>query len=467
MDKKTLLLFIAVILINLIFNGLFELHYDEAYYWVWGQNLSMSYYDHPPMIAYMIRLAGIFGHGELYVRLTALVTTSITIIVIYKLALKMFDQKTADISVIFAVSCPLMQGMFFVVTPDSPLLMFWSLTLYTMYCGIFEKNTKFIYLSGFFAGCTLLSKYTGILIFPSIFLFLIFSREYRYLLARKDLYIAFIMAIVIFSPVILWNYQHEWASFAFQLHHGVNKEATVIWESFGDFWGGAALVVSPIIYIAMLYYSLRYLKVNLLDPRLSFLFWSFAFGLIFFAYCSLYKHTEANWPAPVYLSAMIIVARWVSITNNKLVYRSSVVFIFFVLLIAKFPLVFTPSNLHNKVPGLNIFYGNKELLNHVKPYLNNNTYLLACDYGNASRAWYYLNLDRVYVLHKMTFSNEFRYLDSGLGAPIKRAIYICDSEDIIAEAVLKKYFNTVKLVEYVTYSNVITDNKIYIYQVFN
>lgn len=467
MDKKVLLLFVVIFAINSIFNGLFQLHYDESYYYIWGQNLSLSYYDHPPMIAYMIRLSTLFWHSEFFVRLPALITTAITVLVLYKLALRMFDQKTANITVIIALSCTLIEGMFFIVTPDSPLLMFWALTLYALHRGFFEDRVLYIYLAGLFAGCSLLSKYTGILIFPGVFLFLITNKNFRHYLAKKDIYLAFILALVVFSPVIVWNYNHQWVSFLFQLNHGVDSDHKINWQSFGDFWGGALLVVSPIIFLSMLYYVIRYWKSNLSSSKLAFLFWNYFFGLMFFAYCSLFKHTEANWPAPIYLSGMIILAYWLTRTNNNWVYKFGVVFVFVVLLLGKFPLVFTPQVLHNKIPSLNIFYGNKEDLEQVKPYLKPNTTLLACDYGNASRAMYYLDLSKVYVPHKLLFSNEFRYLDSGISNPIKDAIYICDNDDPMAIQTVRKYFRKFRLLEYVTYTNVLTDSKLYIYKANN
>lgn len=467
MDKKVLLLLIAIIILNIFFNSQFQLHYDEAYYWTWGQHLSLSYYDHPPMIAYMMRLTSILGYSEVFVRLSAIITTSVTIITMYKLAQKMFDDKTANVTVILAIACPLIEAMFFVVTIDDPLLMFWALTLYAFYTGVFEHKTKYIYFAGIFAGLGLLSKYTMVLIFPGLFIFLITSKEYRHFLYKKDLYLSFLLAIMVFSPVIIWNYQHQWASFVFQFHHGIGSESVINSQTFGDYWGGAALAAGPIIFIAMLYYFVRYIRANLCTPAKSFLFWSYIFGILFFAYVSLTKHTEANWTAPLYISAIILLANWLVTVNNKWVYRASLGFIFIVLVVTKFPLSFTPAKYHNRIPGLNIFYGNKELLQSVKPYLTPGMVLLACDYGNASRAWYYLHLERTYVLQKLPFANSYRYWGTQLNAPIKNAIYICDSDDQEAQAVLHKYFSNIRLLEYATYSNVMTDNKEYIYQVSN
>ncbi len=467
MDKKVQLFFVAIIIINLIFNGLFQLHYDEVYYWVWGQNLSLSYYDHPPMIAYMIRLAILLGDGEFFVRLPALVTTAITILVLYKLALRMFDQKTANITAILLLSCPLIEAMFFIVTPDSPLLMFWALTLYVLYIGLFENKVLYIYLAGIFAGCTLLSKYTGILIFPSVFLFLIVNKKFRHYLLKKDIYFAFILALLIFSPVIIWNYQHEWVSFAFQLNHGVASSHKLNIQSFGDFWGGAVLLVSPIIFITMFIYIISHWKTNIATPKLAFLLCTSVFGFLFFAYCSFYKHIEANWPAPVYLSGIILTSYWLALANNKWVCRFSVVFIFILLLLGKFPLLFAPNQIHNKVPALNAFFGEKENILNLRPYIKPDTVLIACDYGNGSRAMYYLGLEHVYVPYKLPFSNEFRYLNPELSPDIKGAIYICDNEDTNALNIMHSYFRSIHLIKDITYSNQIVDSKLYIYQVNN
>ena len=467
MDKKVQLFFVAIIIINLIFNGIFQLHYDEVYYWVWGQNLSLSYYDHPPMIAYMIRLASLLGHGEFFVRLPALVTTTITVLVLYKLALRMFDQKTANVTTILLLSCPLIEAMFFIVTPDSPLLMFWALTLYALYVGLFEGKVLYIYLAGVFAGCALLSKYTGILICPSVFLFLIVNKDFRHYLAKKDIYLAFILAILIFSPVVIWNYQHEWASFAFQINHGIDASHKLNLQSFGDFCGGAVLLVSPVIFITMSIYIITRWKTNINTSKLAFLLFNCVFGFLFFAYCSFYKHTEANWPAPVYLSGVIIAAYWISLDNNKWVCRFSVVFISIVLLLCKFPLIFAPHQIHNKVPALNAFFGEKENIQQLRQYIKPNTVLLACDYGNASRAMYYLGLKHVYVAYKLPFSNEFRFLSPEIGSNIKNAIYICDNEDTNALDIMHSYFKSIHLIKDFAYSNQITDSKLYVYQVKN
>ena len=144
------ILLFFVIIINAYFNSKFQLHFDEAYYWVWGKNLALSYYDHPPMIAYLAKISTYFGLSEFYVRLPNLFCITIALIYIYKLAKDCFNIQVANLALLFAITCPIYEALFFIFTPDSPLLLFWVLTIYYFYKAIFENNTVSFYLAGIF-----------------------------------------------------------------------------------------------------------------------------------------------------------------------------------------------------------------------------------------------------------------------------------------------------------------------------
>lgn len=464
-SRNTKLLFLAVLLINGIFNAKFQLHYDEAYYWVWGQNLSLSYFDHPPMVAYMIRFASLFGHSEFWVRFPGLVCAFITLVVIYKLSLRMFNRNIAEITLILGFSMPILQATAFIITPDSPLLMFWSLTLYCFYIWAFENKTRYIYLAGIFAGLGLLSKYIALLIYPGLFLFLITSREHRSLLIKKDIYLAFILSFIVASPVLFWNYEHQWVSFIYQFNHGFDVHGDFNLGEVGGYLGGQAFISGPFIFCAGLYYLYLNFKRILLTPKLAFLLYPVAFGFIFFLYCSFNKHIEANWPGPVYLTLAVLVAYHLSINDNRWIYKASFIFICIALVLTKMPVRFTPRPLHNKIPGINIFFGNRELLVHVAPYIKPDTMVLACDYGNASRIWFYLGA-HAYVPAQLPFSYSYRYWQQP-NFPIKKAIYVCGGHDVVALKKLGLYFKNVKLLDKVLFTNVITDNVVYIFEVNN
>ncbi|MCC2624500.1 MAG: hypothetical protein K0R14_373 [Burkholderiales bacterium] len=465
MSRNAKLLLISMLLINGIFNAKFQLHYDEAYYWAWGQNLSLSYFDHPPMVAYMIRLAAIFGHSEFWVRFPGLISAFVTLLVLYHLALRMFGRKVAEISMILGFSLPILQAVGFIITPDSPLLMFWALTLYAFYIWAFENKTAYIYLAGLFAGCALLSKYTALFIYPGLFLFLITSNQHRGLLLKKDIYLSFILSIIIATPVILWNYQHNWVSFIYQFNHGVDVHGDINFGQVGDYLGGQLFISGPFIFGAAWYFLYKNFKNIILSPKLAFLLYPPAFAFLFFLVCSVTKHIEANWPGPIYISVVIFVAYYLEQKNICWVYKASFIFICIALMLTKMPVRFTPRPLHNKIPGINIFFGNRELLVHVAPYVKPDTLVLACDYGNASRIWFYLGA-RAYVPAQLPFSNSYRYWPQP-GLPIKKAIYVCGGHDVVALEKLGLYFKNARLLDKVPFTNVITDNEVYIFAVGN
>jgi 4-amino-4-deoxy-L-arabinose transferase-like glycosyltransferase len=469
MWRSNVAIFILLIIANGFFNSHFQLHYDESYYWVWSQNLSFSYFDHPPMIAYMMRLSSLLGYSEFFVRLPALISALVTILIMFKLSDKMFGAKVANITFYLLISWPMLQGIFLVTTPDSPLIMFWSFTLFTFYLGIFEDKVKYIYLSGFCLGLALLSKYTAILLVPGLFLFFIFSKKYRYMLLKKEIYIAMMIALIIALPIFIWNYQHDWISFSFQMNHGYDHEKIFRLDSFSDFILSQLGVGGPVMMIALIYYLIKYNKDIVKDDRLAFLFWPFIFIFLFFAHSSMYAYSGANWTMPGLISGFIILAYYLCKNNNKVVYISSLALISVAILIVKIPTVFLPKYFIKKIDPIHVFYGNKELAGIVNKYLSSSDILYACDYGNASRLWYYLGgKKKVYVLPKFKFANNYQYWSSDLGRNPKDGIFVCDQEIKNNKFdPINTYFKSVTLLDIAKLKNPFNVNHYFIYEVKN
>src|SRR5574344_105357 len=107
------------------------LHPDEAYYWLWSKNLDLSYYDHAPMIAYFIKLTTIFSDSELAVRFSAIIAMAVLSVVIWKFVIKLFGSELfASASVILLHSMPIIFSASFIMTPDTPLFLFLSITTF-------------------------------------------------------------------------------------------------------------------------------------------------------------------------------------------------------------------------------------------------------------------------------------------------------------------------------------------------
>lgn len=428
MPMQLKLLLLAVLIINGIFNSQFQLHYDETYYWVWSKHPALSYFDHPPMIAYMMYLSSKLGYSEFFVRLPALITGMVMLITMYALSYRMFGQKVAVIATYLGISWPLLQGVLLISTPDSPLIMFWALTLYAFYIGVFENKLYYIYLSGVLFGLTFLSKYTAVLLIPGFFLFLVFSPNYRKMLLNKHLYLAFILSLIVASPVFIWNYENHWISFVYQITHGYDHAKNLRFDSLSDFITGQFGVAGPFMSIAMLYYFVKNLKEIIHDDKLAFLFWTFIFIIIFFAHSSCYGYSGANWTMPGFISAFILLAYYLVKNNNIWVYKASLTLIIIATFVVKMPTLMLPRAIASKVSAISVFYGNRELANEVNQYLTPNTLLLACDYGNASRLWYYLdNTRKVYVLPRFKFANGYEYWKSNqIDLQGRTGVFVCD-----------------------------------------
>ena len=245
---------IFITIVRVLIAGYLELAPDEAYYWNWSRHLDWSYYDHPPMVAWLIHASTFIGnHSELWVRFPAILLSLGLSVTLYIWAGVIFPNNRGigwravlwvNIILIFAVGSV-------VITPDTPLVFFFTLTLYWLYKAIFENNSKFWYFSGFAFGLALLSKYTALLMVPCLVLFLFFSNSSRFWLRRKELYLFFFMALLIFGPVLLWNFANDWASFKFQLRHGFSNTQVNPLKSFLEFLGAQVLITTPIVFVGL------------------------------------------------------------------------------------------------------------------------------------------------------------------------------------------------------------------------
>ena len=161
--------------------GKLGLTVDEAHYWVYSKFLDLSYYDHPPVIGYIIKVfTDVFGINEFAVRLPSVIIFVITSWLFFLCVKKIFNERIAFIGIILINVLPVFSFLGAVVTiPDSPLSLFWLLSFYFFINIIETKEKKYWYMLGIAAGFAFLSKYTAVMIYPSIILFLLCSKENR------------------------------------------------------------------------------------------------------------------------------------------------------------------------------------------------------------------------------------------------------------------------------------------------
>ncbi len=289
---------------------------DESYYWEWSRNLDFSFYDQPPFIAYIIALFTFLGgHTEFALRIGAVLVSFGMTWWIYLLGKEAYNIKIGFFAALTLNAIMLYSIGGILMLQDVPQLFFWGLSTLFLYRALF-KNKNYWYLLGITLGFGILSKYTMVLFIPCTVLFVILSKEHRKLLWSKETYLSLLIALLIFSPVIYWNYKNEWASFLFQVHHGTSGESIDL-RKFGDYWGGQLGVVTPSIFLGIFlswiigfYRGLKYKE----NKSLFFTCLS-APIVLFFAYTNLRTRGEANWAASAYftgtLYAVALFVKWI------------------------------------------------------------------------------------------------------------------------------------------------------------
>jgi len=211
--KKEFRTLFIIFTFKIIILSLLPLTGDEAYFIKWAQNLSSGYYDHPPMVGWMIYLMSFINDSHIFFRMFAVVTTFITAFIIYKVAIlyKVKKEKALLVSLVFLAS-PI-DILLSLMTNDVPLLLFSSLgTLLLLYS--LEKKEWFRYslLTGIFLGLAFLSKYFAAFLMLSL---LIFSLSVYKTKAIKNILVVTLVVLVFIAQNLYFNYNSCWNNIMF------------------------------------------------------------------------------------------------------------------------------------------------------------------------------------------------------------------------------------------------------------
>lgn len=307
---------------------------QDAYYYLYGQNLSLSYFDHPGMIGYILRFfTEIFGQSIFTIKFTDFLITSLTILSFYKLAsFFLSKQKLQGAFVLFA-STIFVSILSFNSTPDVPLLLFWTLSLICLYKAIFEEKKWFWIFGGIAMGLAFNSKYTALLLQIGLILFLIFSNKYRKLLISPWLWFSILISAAVTFPVWYWNYQNEFASFAFQSSERTSSisEFKISPKNFFGAIGHQMFLLLPVLFLVFITFTYKYIKRALLKfriPQAKTLFLLAFFIPTFVGFFSLTPiyWVKLNWLMPSYITGIILAGMFISKKLLKIQIIFSIVF---------------------------------------------------------------------------------------------------------------------------------------------
>src|SRR6201991_4808131 len=216
---NTVLIVLALVVLRLGAAAFTPLTFDEAYYWMWSKHLAGGYYDHPPMVAVLIRLGTLIaGDTELGVRLVSILLALPMSWAVYRSAELLFGGQRVATTATILLNVTLMAAVgTMIVTPDAPLLVASSFVLFCLAKVLATGRGAWWLAAGVAVGAALLSKYTALFFGPAILIWLIAVPKLRRWLWSPWLYLGGLVALAIFAPVILWNADHHWVSFIKQI----------------------------------------------------------------------------------------------------------------------------------------------------------------------------------------------------------------------------------------------------------
>lgn len=304
------ILLAVTFVIRLLLASLFPLTADESYYWLWSKHLSISYVDHPPMIAYVNYLFTLGTENLFMLRLGAVLITTLISIILYLVAKDTFNEKIAFWSVVLFQILPHFVVVWLTQFVELPLALFWAISLWLMVKIVKSGKSFWWYLLAVAIGLGYLSKYTMFLFWPCLGLFFFIAPEQRFWLKKKEVCLSFIVSALFFAPVLYWNSQHNWVSFTF--HSG--KVAGTAWGiNTLTFLADQLVHFTPFLLFA-LYPVFRYCYKR--NPVTKLLF-SFSLPiLLLFLLLSLKVKIWAHWPSIGYLAAIPLTIDYL-IENRK------------------------------------------------------------------------------------------------------------------------------------------------------
>jgi 4-amino-4-deoxy-L-arabinose transferase-like glycosyltransferase len=291
---------------------------DETYYLQWARHLDVSYLSKGPAVAYAIALGtGFFGSDNLGVRVCAVLLSAGTAWQIFLLARRWYDDVTALMAVLIVGVVPLYAIGAVVMTIDPLSAFFWVWAANFFSRALLKHGMRDWVMAGFAVGCGFLAKYLNALELISFLAFLLIVPAQRKHLARRGFWLMLLTTALCTTPVLWWNWQHGWIGFGNLMnrgHLGVHEPFKISPATFFDFIMMQAVVISPLLFIALLAsigISLTR-KFSRRDGSLNegelLLFILFVPVFLMYAVLSWHLHCEPNWPAVSYLSLLVILA---------------------------------------------------------------------------------------------------------------------------------------------------------------
>lgn len=304
----------ALTVLRLVMAATMPLAPDEAYYWVWARALAPGYFDHPPMVALWVAFGStLAGDTALGVRLLGPISAALGTLLLADAANRLLADKRAGLVAGALFNATLILGVGSVImTPDSPLLLFWTATIWALTrVGAPMTGRPIWWLAaGLFGGLALASKYTAVFLGLGIALWLLVTPAMRPWLRRPGPWFGLALALLVFAPVVLWNADHDWAGFLRQGTRVTSWHAGRAAQFLGELIGGQAGLATPGIWLlslgGMAAAATRFWRDR--DPGWTLLACLTLPAALYMVWHAMGARVQGNWPAIIYPATLIAAA---------------------------------------------------------------------------------------------------------------------------------------------------------------
>jgi hypothetical protein len=321
--SKVAWLIITSFIIRLFIAGTTEFGNDEVYYYTYALHLQSNYFDHPPGVAWLIRLTtlNLLFSSELFIRLGSIIFAALGTWVCYKTGILLKNERTGLYAAVLYntnIYSSIIAGTF--ILPDSPQILFWLLSCYLAIRIVkqFNAGNKLSplhwILFGVLTGITILCKVHGIFLWGGLGLYILWYN--RRMMASPWLYISFAICLVIISPIFTWNINNHFITWTYhssrvEVHHAILKPGSFLQALLGQvFYNNPINVLLIVLAIAGIS------SKKLIDPDSSRLILFTGLPVIMVVTSmSLFNSVLPHWSGPGFVTLSFLAAAWLDEKN--------------------------------------------------------------------------------------------------------------------------------------------------------
>lgn len=251
--RKALLIILAGLAVRLALAGALGFGVDEAYALAVTRTWQLSWFDHPPLAFWLAWATQQFFGADaphILLRLPFVLLFCGSSWLLFRLTERLYG----PLAGLWALVSFTLAPFFFLsaggwVVPDGPLVFFLLLGANLVVKALFGSDVDSALPAWLGAGLCIglagLSKYLAVFFPLGLFAFLLLSPTHRFWLARPGPWLAAVLAALMLAPVIVWNAQHDWVSFAFQLGRSAPTGSRLRWDLMFTVLGGQAAYLMP------------------------------------------------------------------------------------------------------------------------------------------------------------------------------------------------------------------------------